>query len=213
MFYKEAAMWRHLDHPNILPLLGVTLSPYQLVSNWMPGGDLSDYIEANPGADRLGLVRIPLVVITSCLPGCQLHDAAKGLDYLHSRNVIHGDLKGVCDRPELHFTIVLTPHQFNIVVDVVGDNPRACLADFGVTLVTKNLDSLRSATRDRTRAPRWSAPEILEGKSNPSRESDVFSFAMVMVEVRHGWPTTHSNLGSSGPFGVITGVHRSASIY
>ena len=29
---------------------------------------------------------------------CQLSDVAKGLCYLHSCNVVHGDLKGVCDR-------------------------------------------------------------------------------------------------------------------
>lgn len=39
MLCREAATWKHLKHPNILPLLGVTLSPHQLVSNWMTGGD------------------------------------------------------------------------------------------------------------------------------------------------------------------------------
>ena len=104
-------MWKHLDHPNILPLLGVTLSPHQLISSWMPGGNLRKYVRANPGADRLKLVRaiLPVTIRVSRLFVHQLHDAAKGLNYLHSRNVIHGDLKGVRDCLEPRFTDILTP--------------------------------------------------------------------------------------------------------
>ena len=56
MFCQEAVMWKHLKHPNILPLLGATIFPRQLISGWVPGGDLSKYIEENPAADPLGLV-------------------------------------------------------------------------------------------------------------------------------------------------------------
>jgi len=52
-------MWKRLTHPNILPLLGVTIAPLQLVSNWMSGGDLPEYIKKHPNADRLGLVSLP----------------------------------------------------------------------------------------------------------------------------------------------------------
>ena len=48
-------MWKRLTHPNVVPLLGVTVTPFQLVSDWMSGGDLPDYIK-HPNADRLGLV-------------------------------------------------------------------------------------------------------------------------------------------------------------
>ena len=89
-------MWKHLTHPNILPLLGVTITPkFQLISNWMSGGALREYIGKNPNADRLKLVGVPLIVITLYLPHYQLSGVAKGLCYLHSCNVIHGDLKGV----------------------------------------------------------------------------------------------------------------------
>ena len=53
-------MWRHLTHPNILPLLGVTITPFQLISNWMSGGDLPGYVQKNPNVDRLKLVGVPL---------------------------------------------------------------------------------------------------------------------------------------------------------
>ena len=49
-------MWKHLDHPHIVPFMGVTLEPLQLVSKWMPGGDLRDHVRKNPGTDRISLV-------------------------------------------------------------------------------------------------------------------------------------------------------------
>ena len=63
MFCQEAVIWKHLKHPNILPLLGVTISPRQLISDWMPGGNLSNYIKGNPAVDPLGLVRVFLAVV------------------------------------------------------------------------------------------------------------------------------------------------------
>ena len=49
-------MWKRLAHPNIVPLLGVTFAPFQSISVWMSGGELSEYISMHPRADRLGLV-------------------------------------------------------------------------------------------------------------------------------------------------------------
>ena len=55
-FHQVTVAWKHMTHPNIVPLLGVTLDPPQLISDWMPGGDLTEYIAGHPGADRIGLV-------------------------------------------------------------------------------------------------------------------------------------------------------------
>ena len=59
-------MWKRLNHPNIVPLLGITVSPFQLVSDWMSGGDLPEYLEKHSDADRLGLVGFHSVTFTSC---------------------------------------------------------------------------------------------------------------------------------------------------
>jgi len=55
-----------LTHQNVVPLLGVTTNPFQLVSKRASGGDLPDYIKRNPGADYLGLVGVPPVVVIPC---------------------------------------------------------------------------------------------------------------------------------------------------
>ena len=60
--YQEAVVWKHLEHHNIVPLLGIIPTPLQLISKWMPGGDLPEYIKKNPDADRLDLVNTPAVV-------------------------------------------------------------------------------------------------------------------------------------------------------
>ena len=60
-------VWRHLEHRNIVPLIGITLAPLQLISGWMPGGDLAKYIRKDPGADRIGLVGAHVVVFDPTL--------------------------------------------------------------------------------------------------------------------------------------------------
>ena len=40
-------------------------------------------------------------MFTLSLP--QLEEAATGLHYLHKRNIVHGDLKGVCPSPQTLF--------------------------------------------------------------------------------------------------------------
>lgn len=62
-FRKEAVMWKYLKHPNVLPFLGATIDPPQLISVWMPGGNLSEYLNNSPdlgGPDRLRLVGVCL---------------------------------------------------------------------------------------------------------------------------------------------------------
>ena len=61
-------MWKYLKHPNILPLLGATISPPQLISVFMPAGDMSKYIEENPNADRIGLVGVHPAVPPAIVP-------------------------------------------------------------------------------------------------------------------------------------------------
>ena len=51
-------MWKALRHPNVLPLIGVTMSETQfaMVSDWMGNGNINDYVKAHPKANRLKLV-------------------------------------------------------------------------------------------------------------------------------------------------------------
>ena len=58
-------------------------------------------------------------------------------------------------------------------------NGNARITGFGLAMITQDLDSLRCGD-----GARWIAPEILENRGAYSKEADVFSFAMVTIEVR-----------------------------
>ena len=79
------------------------------------------------------------------------------------------------------FTIILTFGKGNILVD---DSGRVRIADFGSATIAQDLDSTENTTSARGHTLRWTAPEILNG-GVASKEGDIFSFAMVMIEVRH----------------------------
>ena len=49
-------MWKRLRHPNVVPFLGVTNTPLQFVSEWMPNGTLTHYVRNSPDANRISLV-------------------------------------------------------------------------------------------------------------------------------------------------------------
>ena len=174
-----------MKHQNIVPLLGVTSTPLQLVSEWMPGGDLTEYVKKHPEVDRLELVCVSPPYRTMHLPSRKLRGVVDGLHYLHSNNVIHGDLRGVRDRSKSSSTIVLTPGQSNILVDAIG---RARITDFDLGIVTQNLDTIQGAWVNQGHTARWTAPEILNGEGTYSKQADVFSFAMVMIEVGYDPP-------------------------
>ena len=57
---REIIGWKHLSHPNILPLLGVSVStdPYsfRIITKWMPNESVTRYARSNPKANRLRLV-------------------------------------------------------------------------------------------------------------------------------------------------------------
>ena len=58
----------------------------------------------------------------------------------------------------------------------------ARVTDFGLAMITRDLDSIRNGFDEHGQCARWIAPEILGGQETYSKEADVFSFAMVTIE-------------------------------
>jgi len=92
-------MWKALDHPHAVPLLGVPRDrsrlQFAMVSEWMTNGNINEFVRANRDENRSKLVR-------SRPRPCYVHQVlnqrtfvARGLIYLYSQEMIHGDLKGV----------------------------------------------------------------------------------------------------------------------
>jgi len=124
----------------------------------------------------------PLLCLFHAYSRRQLSGVANGLCYLHSCNVTHGALKGVRNCSKSRFATVLTLGQPNILMD---DSGHAHIAEFGLATLTQNPDSMQSTTLQHSHTARWAAPEVLS-EGTYSKEADIFSFAMVMIEVRHG---------------------------
>ena len=68
--------------------------------------------------------------------------------------------------------------QSNIVIDATG---RACIA--GLDLITATSDSESTTYFLEVSAARLAAPEVLSGETTITKAADIFSFAMLMVEV------------------------------
>lgn len=59
-FYKEAVLLKYLSHENIIPWLGVSKEhfPLSIVTEWIPNGNIRNYVQNHPEADRLALVSV-----------------------------------------------------------------------------------------------------------------------------------------------------------
>ena len=104
-FYKETLFWTQLDHPNLLPFLGVNTTVFPgklcLVAPWMVNGQIPKYLEANPSHDRLKAVSIARDVSFSLFTLPQICEIAAAIAYLHSCKIVHGDIKGASQHPIL----------------------------------------------------------------------------------------------------------------
>ena len=57
-------IWKTFRHPNVLPLLGVTMrgGEFVMVSQWMKNGNIVDFLEGR-NADRLKLVFLSFLIL------------------------------------------------------------------------------------------------------------------------------------------------------
>lgn len=83
MFLREADVWHKARHRNVVPFYGACPigNPHFFVCEKAPGGNLSKYLSDRPELKRS--------VVWQKLLG-----AAAGLQFLHSKGIVHGDLKG-----------------------------------------------------------------------------------------------------------------------
>ncbi|KAJ6460460.1 kinase-like domain-containing protein, partial [Mycena vitilis] len=162
-FCREALLWQGLRHASILPFLGIDRQTFPpslcMVSPWMKHGTILSYLH---GRERQESEIERFASKSAC-----------GLAYLHSMNIIHGDLRGN-----------------NILV---SDECTACLADFGLatTVRDENTDTtaVMVSSSSRSGSMRWFAPELFVPeqfgceKFVRTRATDVYAFACVCLEV------------------------------
>ncbi|KAF9245050.1 kinase-like domain-containing protein [Melanogaster broomeanus] len=156
---RELKVWAGLQHTNVVPLLGVAtgfgLLP-AMVSPWFKNGSLSSYLARDKVMNISDKQRL-------------LRDIAAGLGYLHSQDVVHGDL-----------------HSDNVLVD---DNGRACLTDFGLSLIVQEFEGTSYLKSSVCGAIRFADPELVRRANAdgnvvyPTKPSDIYSFGGLMLHV------------------------------
>ena len=85
----------------------------------------------------------------------------------------------------------------------MDESGRARIAGFCVATTTQDQDHAQSVVDEFP--GRWTAPEILNEQGIYTKEADIFSFAMIMIEVRYGRP--HMLSFSLFFFSHRTGIH------
>ena len=106
-FCKEFVTWKALRHPNVLPLLGVIMSETQfaMVSDWMPNGNINEFVRKHPDANRFELVSSPFSFPPPPLvvDGYIIHQAwrsREGLDlFARSRDGPRGSQRSTFSEP------------------------------------------------------------------------------------------------------------------
>ncbi|KAK9699385.1 hypothetical protein RND81_08G170500 [Saponaria officinalis] len=158
-FWHEAEILSKLHHPNVVAFYGVVQDGPEgtlaTVAEFMVDGSLRHVLLRK---DR-HLDRRKRLIIAM--------DAAFGMEYLHSKNIVHFDLK--CD---------------NLLVNLKDPSRPICkVGDFGLSKIKRN--TLVSGGVRGTLP--WMAPELLNGSSSKvSEKVDVFSFGIVLWEILTG---------------------------
>ena len=104
----------------------------------------------------------------------QILDIAIGLKNLHDFDIIHGDLRAVCD--------VLSHHSSQSFIlfqtSVLYYDGHCYLADFGISIMSAmtEVDDFAQLVNSG-----WAAPEL--DQQPRSKQSDIFSFACTIYEV------------------------------
>eukprot|EP00003_Mantamonas_plastica_P030291 TRINITY_DN7444_c1_g1_i6.p1 TRINITY_DN7444_c1_g1~~TRINITY_DN7444_c1_g1_i6.p1 ORF type:complete len:666 (+),score=211.52 TRINITY_DN7444_c1_g1_i6:2126-4123(+) len=156
-----------LSHPNIVRYLGTQTDDEHLniFLEYVPGGSIASLLSKFGPFDE-NLVRV------------YTYQVLQGLDYLHSHNIVHRDIKGG-----------------NILVDKTGV---VKLADFGASKKIEGLLNATGGMRSLQGTPYWMAPEVIR-QSGHGKKADIWSVGCTVLEMftaQHPWGSFHDHISA-----------------
>ena len=167
---NEIAVLSQLQHPNVVAFLGADTtqesgkSHRNLHMELASAGNIGNAVSAHGGS-------LPLQLLQQ-----YTRDILSGLQYLHSKNVVHGDIKGL-----------------NLLLTSQGS---VKLADFGSARklhTSCNADSPSSSRpltpyQKRVGTANWMSPEAAVGHSELDTSADIWSLGCTVLEMVTGKP-------------------------
>ncbi|CAM6101731.1 unnamed protein product [Calypogeia fissa] len=152
---EEVRLLRNLSHPNIVRYLGTAREDEALniLLEFVPGGSIASLL------GKFGSFTEPVIRMYT-------KQLLLGLEYLHSNNILHRDIKGA-----------------NILVDNKG-----CikLADFGASKKVVELATISEA-KSMKGTPYWMAPEVIR-QTGHNWQADIWSVGCTVIEMATGKP-------------------------
>eukprot|EP01090_Pellita_catalonica_P017432 TRINITY_DN5260_c0_g1_i1.p1 TRINITY_DN5260_c0_g1~~TRINITY_DN5260_c0_g1_i1.p1 ORF type:complete len:594 (+),score=102.27 TRINITY_DN5260_c0_g1_i1:252-1784(+) len=181
---REIELLKGLQHKNIVAYKGVQHSPNHL-------NIILEFVESGSMAHILGNYGI----FPESLAGIYIAQVLKGLYYLHSKSIVHRDIKGA-----------------NILITSSGV---VKLADFGIATVcmvdpsTARLSGMMSLAQGCAvvqGSAFWMAPEIIENKGI-SIACDIWSLGCTIIEMATGFPPYHDKPAMAAIFRMAKDEH------
>jgi len=144
---REMATLRDMRHPNVVQFMGLSrnVTDVYIVTEYIPGGDLRKLLK-DETKEISWLLRARIAT-----------DVAYAMTFLHSKGLIHRDLKSN-----------------NLLV---AENGRIKVCDFGFSRKVNKGEIMTLCGTDE-----WMAPEVMCGDKYDEK-ADVFSYGMVLTEL------------------------------
>lgn len=174
VFKQEIAILKSCHDRNIVQFIGACLQPdcTIMVMEYLEGGDLYHAI-ANDSTGRFSWYRRdPATGAKSPGLGRRIAlDTARGLHFLHSRKIVHFDLKSANILLSRDFTAKIADVGLAKIMQQQFLSTLYCIGTFA-----------------------WAAPEVLLGKSGCTEKVDMYSYGVVLWELCTGESPTGRQL-------------------
>lgn len=160
---REVDIWQQLENENIVKYYTsfVSKSEYWIVSEYMDCGSVGDVmLYSSPGG------------LSDHIIGAIMKPVVGGLAYLHSKDIVHRDIKAN-----------------NILINTLGE---VKVTDFGISNFLTVHGKYSGRAWSFAGTPHWLAPEIVEAEDKGYKcSADIWSLGITAIELAEGRPPLH----------------------